>query len=371
MSSAEARRIDRRALDRLRARVQQDVDAGLEFGGVEGATAAIGYRGEVIWSEGFGAARDDTPILMLSLTKTVFESVLWVLFERGLSPDTPVVDIVPEFLGGTQPGITVGMVETHLGGFAFHGLDFPDAVSRDARRDAMRGWRLKRPAGFYQYHPVNGGWVLAEIVERLTGRDFREVLRDDILRPLGLAAPAGIRLGGDPGEFSDVLLHRNLMGGYTPDPTRRDPMAYGLDTVEGLALGTPGVAAVGTASAIVQLYQQYLTNADGLWQADILESARSVARVRMPDDAGRPALRSLSFVLAGEPRERYGERMFFGPVVSERAFGHQGQGGQIAWSDPETGVSFAYLTNTVVFPPGGTFHPRARELSSLAAGVLV
>jgi len=39
---------------------------------------------------------------------------------------------------------------------------------------------------------------------------------------------------------------------------------------------------------------------------------------------------------------------------------------QIAWADPQSGVSFAYLTNTIVFPPGGTYHPRARELSQLA-----
>lgn len=363
--------LDRAAIGRLRDRIQQEVDAGLPFGGVEGATAAIGYRGEVVWSEGFGAATAQTPILALSITKTIVESALWVLYSRGqLSPETPVVDVIPEFLGGTWPTITVGMVSTHLGGFAFAPLDYPDAGVRDARVAAMASWRIDEDPGFYEYHPVSGGWVLAEIIDRVTGGDYREFLRDEVLAPLGLAHPAGIRLGAPESELGNVLLHRNHANGYTPDPALAVPMAYGLDTIPGLALGTPGVGAVATAEAVAALYQAYLHDPQGLWEASVLEDARSTVRVRQPDNFGRPMLRSLSFVLAGDPAERYGERMSFGPAVSPATFGHHGQGGQVAWADPESGLSFAFLTNTVVFPPGGMFFGRGRDLSTLAASAL-
>ena len=362
--------LNRAALDRLRDRARQDVEVGLEHGGVEGCSLAIAHQGEILWEEGFGAARADTPILLLSITKTVFESALWQLFARGLDPDTPVVEIMPEFMGGTQPGITIAMIETHRAGFAWHPLDYPDAGDRSTRLAAFRDWRLDQPPGAYEYNPVNGGWVLAEIVERVSGRDFREFLKAEVLAPLGLAGVRGVSLGEPEADLAPVLLHRNYMGGYTPDPAKRVPMSYGLDTPAGLSLGTPGVAGVGTASGVVRLYQAYLHNPQELWNPTILADARDRTRFEGPDAAGRPMRRSLSFVQAGAAADRYGERTFFGPAVSDRAFGHQGQGGQIAWADPVTGMSFAYLTNTVVFPPGGCFHPRARALSTLAAGLL-
>ena len=57
---------------------------------------------------------------------------------------------------------------------------------------------------------------------------------------------------------------------------------------------------------------------------------------------GKRVQRGLGVCLAGDA-----DRVFrgFGHGNSEQAFGHNGAGGQIAWADPATGVSFAYLTN--------------------------
>ncbi len=362
--------LNRVVLSQLRDRVRHDVEVGLEHGGVEGCAFAIGYRGELLWEEGFGAAKADTPILLLSITKTVVEAALWRLFAEGLNPDTAIIEIIPEFMGGTQAGITVAMIETHLGGFAWNKLDYPQAADRDTRLKAFADWRLERTPGFYEYHPVNGGWVLAEVIQRVSQRDYRQFLKQEVLVPLGLAGVQGVSLGEPASEQQRVLLHRNYMSGYTPDDARRVPMASGLDTIAGLALGIPGAGGVGTASGVARLYQAFLHNPGELWEPAVLCEARDRVRVEAPDVAGRPMRRSLSFVHAGPPAERYGERTFFGPRVSDRSFGHQGQGGQIAWADPRSGLSFAYLTNTVVFPPGGCFHPRARALSELAAKII-
>ena len=77
----------------------------------------------------------------------------------------------------------------------------------------------------------------------------------------------------------------------------------------------------------------------------------------------RPALRGLGVVVAGEE-----DRMWrgFADACSPRAFGHMGAGGQISWADPETGLSFAFLTN------GAQRDPRRQgaqgfRLSTLAA----
>jgi CubicO group peptidase (beta-lactamase class C family) len=56
-----------------------------------------------------------------------------------------------------------------------------------------------------------------------------------------------------------------------------------------------------------------------------------------------PILRGLSIIVAGD--DGFSNYRGFGKTVSARAFGHGGAGGQVAWGDPETGISLAYLTN--------------------------
>lgn len=52
--------------------------------------------------------------------------------------------------------------------------------------------------------------------------------------------------------------------------------------------------------------------------------------------------RGLGVVIAGDEKRNL---RGFGHTNSPTTFGHQGAGGQLAWADPETGLSFVYLTN--------------------------
>src|SRR5207248_11582001 len=94
------------------------------------------------------------------------------------------------------------------------------------------------------------------------------------------------------------------------------------------------------------LYDQaMLDNPDGLRDTDVLADGTGVGRNTYPDPliGGVPANRTRGLVVAGDD----GKAAFrgFGRTVSGRAFGHMGAGGQVAWADPETGLSFCYLTN--------------------------
>jgi CubicO group peptidase (beta-lactamase class C family) len=62
----------------------------------------------------------------------------------------------------------------------------------------------------------------------------------------------------------------------------------------------------------------------------------------LPDIWGIPASRSLGLVIAGD--DGFADRRGFGRTASARSFGHNGAGGQLAFADPETGLSVAYLT---------------------------
>jgi CubicO group peptidase (beta-lactamase class C family) len=76
-----------------------------------------------------------------------------------------------------------------------------------------------------------------------------------------------------------------------------------------------------------------------------------------------PVNRGLSIVIAGDDGNAH--MRGFGKVASPRAFGHGGAGGQIAWGDPETGISVAYCTNG--FVDWMTMARRITAIGSLAA----
>ena len=63
-----------------------------------------------------------------------------------------------------------------------------------------------------------------------------------------------------------------------------------------------------------------------------------------PDLWGVPCNRALGLVIAGDSGANL---RGFGHANSANAFGHNGAGGQIAWADPASGLSFCYLTNGI------------------------
>jgi len=109
------------------------------------------------------------------------------------------------------------------------------------------------------------------------------------------------------------------------------------------AVGVPGGGGVSNAADLALFYQALLHDPAGIWKPEVLADVTANVRNRMPDYIGTPANRALGLVIAGDDG-RSGARGL-GKTVSPQAFGHDGAGGQIAWADPVTGVSFCFLTN--------------------------
>jgi CubicO group peptidase (beta-lactamase class C family) len=136
----------------------------------------------------------------------------------------------------------------------------------------------------------------------------------------------------------------------------------------GMGAGVPGAGCVMTAAEVADVYQAFLSNPDDLWRADILARVTSEVIDDYWDEyAEVTANRTVGFAIAGASEDAV--RRGFGRRSSPRAFGHGGAGGQIAWADPATGLSFACVSNGLITDPR-RIEQFEVEISDLAAACL-
>lgn len=348
-----ASRIDEAALDALAARARREVDAGL----LPAAQWALALDGEVIAEDTVGdvPAGDATRFVIYSATKAVVAAAIWQLLGEGtLALEQKVCEHIPEFATNGKDVVTVEQVLLHTAGFPQAPMNV--TLDRQARLEAFGRWRLNwEPGSRYEYHPTSAHWVLAELLERIDGVDFRLAIRRRVLDPLGLHQ---LRLGVPPDEQRDVARPVNVGEAPTPEEWEAvlgvavppdvgevtDEALVALGSPDGIAAGVPGGGGISTAADVARFYQALLHDPGGLWDPAVLADATGHVRNSFPDpQTGVPANRALSVVIAGGDGQA--AMRGFGHTVSPRAFGHLGAGGQIAWADPESGLSFCWLTN--------------------------
>ncbi|MBV9291072.1 MAG: beta-lactamase family protein, partial [Frankiales bacterium] len=274
---------------------------------------------------------------------------------------------VPEFAGNGKQDVTVAHLLTHTAGFPRAPMRPEEGADRDARVTRMASWRLDWPAGTQtEYHATSAYWALAEVVDRLTGGDFRHVFAERIAGPLGLR---GLALG--TGTYDDVVPIRAVgdagdgetLGDHVKETGEQFLLRFNEPAV--LSAGVPGAGAVGRAADVALLYQQLLHNRAGLFDDKVLADATGNVRNILVDPLFKvPANRTLGLVVAGD--DGHALVRGFGRGNSPQAFGAQGVGGQIAWADPATGLSFAYLTNGLDADVVASF-TRSAKIAGLAA----
>jgi CubicO group peptidase (beta-lactamase class C family) len=276
--------------------------------------------------------------------------------EGAIDVNARVSDLIPEFGTNGKDVITIEQVLLHTSGFPRASFPPRDWDDRELRLARFAKWRCNwEPGTRYEYHPTSAHWVLAELIERVTGSDFRDVVRTRVIEPLGLI---GLQLGvpidqqGDinvpvatgahatPDELEAVLGLRELpVGEVTTDAL------IALGRPEACAVGVPGGGGVATAADIALFYQALLNDPLEMWEPDVLTDVTSKVRNTFPDFLGVPANRTRGLVVHGDDEKSHIRGM--GRTVSARAFGHNGAGGQIAFGDPETGASFCFLTDGI------------------------
>ncbi len=346
MNSIEPQRV-RALVDRAR----REVEDGL----LPSCQLALAYEGEIVVFETLGDARDDTRYAFYSATKPLVAAAIWALLGDGkLTIGQRVVEFVPEFGSNGKDVVTLEQVLLHTAGFPYAPLGPPRWASREGRLAAFSEWRLAwEPGTRYEYHPTSAHWVLAELIERVSGEDFRDFVEERVTAPAGLPRVLGI-----PVEAQQRIATLVTVGEHaTPDeleatfgvralPTATEVTEEALlrfNEPEARAVGVPGGGGIGRASDLALFYQALLHNPGEMWQPEVLADAVGHVRNRLPDFTGTPANRTLGLFQAGD--DGFSHVRGLGRTVSPRAVGHNGAGGQIAWGDPVTGLSFGYVTN--------------------------
>ena len=353
--------VDSEKLEALFARAKRDVDDGV----LPGCQVAIAREGKLAGFRAFGNARiagidqpttADTLYTIFSSTKSIVSAAAWLLIEDGLLDiDRTVASYIPEFSTNGKDVVTVEQALLHVGGFPMAPLGPKEWGSRETRLEAFARWRLTfEPGSKFEYHATSLHWVVAELIERLSGVEWREYVRQRLTRPMGLADSLFVGLPAEKNaHVADVFyvtppeMPPGGWGEVTPDVILRfnDPGTR--------AVGVPGGAGVATAASLALFYQPLINGgvtADGtrIMKAETIEFATKVRTDERHVDMlfSKPINRAHGVCVSGD-RENMVYRGF-GRTASERAFGHAGAGGQVAWGDPVTGISVGYVTNGFV-----------------------
>jgi CubicO group peptidase (beta-lactamase class C family) len=331
-------------------RLARTIEGHIRQGRYPGAQVAIARRGKLAAYTSFGdaslepsrqPAADDTLWLLYSNTKVITACAVWLLVERGALRFTDTIaEHVPGFEANGKGAITVIDVLTHRGGFP--GADVPREAWEDHEllRRVVSGFTLEwTPGSRMFYHGRAAHWTAAVLVEALTKQDYRTFIRENIVEPLGLAGELFVGLPEVEGKRAADIHEPSADGARMVRRAEENNAAF-------RRAGTPGGGGYATARAMAAFYQ--MLAAGGTLNGVRLLSPRMVQYVTrnhtgdMVDGyMGMPMHRGLGPHSRGTTPTIRG----LGSLASPRTFGHGGVGSSYCWADPDSGVSFAYLTN--------------------------
>jgi CubicO group peptidase (beta-lactamase class C family) len=327
-------------LDHLDALIQSHIAEGR----YAGAQIALARNGKLGLLRSYGDARTDggkvpatneTLFLLFSQTKVLTSSAVWTLVEEGkLSFMDKVADFLPEFASRGKEEITLQQVMTHQGGFPNADVTPATWTDHALMRAQVCDFSLEwTPGSRLQYHGRAAHLVQAMVLEAVTGQDYRDVIRQRVIEPLGL--------GNDIFVGVPEVQQLRCADIYAPEP-RDNSAAF-------RAAGLPNGGGYATARGMAAFYQM-LGHAGRLGNIRLF-SPRLIAYVsrshtgEAPDVqmSGIPMHRGLGPHVRGDSDRIRGLGTIGAPVT----FGHGGVGSSYSWADPSSGVSFSYLTNFV------------------------
>jgi CubicO group peptidase (beta-lactamase class C family) len=309
------------------------------------------------------AWEEDTLTLIFSSTKGATALCAHILASRGLLElDNPVARYWPEFAAAGKAEIPVRMLLNHQAGLA--------AIDTPLPPDAIFDWQAVTaalaaqppnwsPGSAHGYHAMTFGWLVGEVIRRVSGKSVGQFLRDEVAGPLGLEVWLGL-----PAEL-EARVSRLRLPAFSPEPTPMMAALLNRDSLTSKAflnprgLMQPGQAnsravhaaeipaanAIATARGLAGMYAPLacggelrgvrLVDADTLTAMSTVESAGADRVLLMPTRFASGFGKTMD--------NRPDNSVLLGP--NPEAFGHSGAGGSIGMADPVARVAIGYVMN--------------------------
>jgi len=359
------------------AGVAEEFERNLAERGELGASVAVTVAGETVVDLWGGHAdpertrtwEKDTLCVAMSSTKGATALAAHLLASAGeLDVDVPVATYWPEFAAAGKERVLVRHLLNHQAGLpalrdpvpAGGFYDWHDVVGRLAAEAPF--WE---PGTRHGYHALTFGFLVGEVVRRVTGRSLGRFVADEIASPLGLDLYVGLPEG---------LADRVARLVPPPDPQPGDPLPRFLvqaltepDSIPGLVmLNNGGYLVPGEWDSPAALAAELpasggVMNAralSGMYRAIVHDrrigrftlDAEDIARMGAVQSAGgedavlaSPGRWTLGFLKSGATPAGVEPPTLVS--LSEEAFGHTGNGGSIGFADPGCDMSFGYVMN--------------------------
>ncbi|WP_329124044.1 serine hydrolase domain-containing protein [Streptomyces sp. NBC_01353] len=332
-----------------------------------GAAVTVQVHGETVvdlwggWADGARTRRweHDTVVNVWSTTKGVTALCAHLLADRGLLDlDAPVASYWPEFGAGGKETLPVRHLLSHRAGLS--GLrepltleEFYDWEVTTARLAETEPWW--EPGTRSGYHAMTYGFLVGEVIRRITGRLTGDFLRDEITGPLGIDFTIGL-------PEKEAVRVAELVHPRTSSASEQAALFAQLEPAAQAALANPLVGAAqanspewraaelpaanghGTARAVAELYGVFAGR--GRSGEHRILSEPAAERAREGQGACRDLVLGAGFAHDTECALGLwlsGSNASYGP--NPRAFGHDGFGGSCGLADPEAGVSLGYVMN--------------------------
>jgi CubicO group peptidase (beta-lactamase class C family) len=326
-----------------------------------GASVAVVAGGEPVvnlWAGWADPARtrpwqQDTITNVWSTTKAMTSLCAHILMDRGqLDPDAPVARYWPEFAAGGKAEIPVRWIMSHQSGLT--GLSVPTAVQDyydwEKITALLAGQEPLFPPGSTSgYQAITFGYLVGEVVRRITGQTCGAFFQAEIAGPLGADFFIGLPrtelgrcselLGVRPSEDQQAALAQAYASASpAAQAALTNPALTGdeANADDWRMAEIPAANGHGTALGLVTVFGTLVDGSERLISAKTLQAARTGQGRHTDLVLGFPLEFGLGFGLSGPESH-------FGP--NPAAFGHDGFGGSAVGADPEAGVAFAYVMN--------------------------
>ena len=348
--------------------------------GEVGAAVAVTVDGRPVvdlWAGYADAARTrpwerDTIVNVYSTTKGMTTICAHRLVDQGkLDIDAPVARYWPDFGQAGKADLPVRYLLTHQAGLP--------AVKEPLPPDALYSWETMtralaaqepwwEPGARHGYHAITFGYLVGEVVRRISGKSLGTYFREEVAEPLGIDFHIGLDARHDsrtaemipapppppdqPNMFEEMLKNPDSMQAKA---FMNPPVAMDRGTVnsrEWRGAEIPAGNGHTTARALARVYGA-LSRGGEVDGVRVL-SSEAIGRATVEQVNGEDAVLTLDsrfglgFMLPGP-------LAYMGP--NPRAFGHPGAGGSLGFADPDAKVGFGYTMNQM-FMGAGLADPR-------------